>query len=367
MSLDPTEGQGIPDELIAMYTAAELALLGAMAEAIIAGIDTEDWLSRQPAEMLRFRQQAQLVAARLQKAMPNMVEQAVAVAAELGRDAADADLDQVPDSEPAPPDDSQTRNRVERDTADAVHTLAQMTQSIPGAAADLYNEVTIRIEARHNPTMGTRLDAAQQALDILTKRGVTGFKDDGGRHWSLTSYIEMKSRTLVNNTMIDAHTDRMIERGHNLIVVSSHRNPAPQCQPFEGQVLSLDGETGTALYPSAVSDRAVKVRIKATLREARSRGFQHPNCRHAVSAYIPGASRTFTTRPNADGYEATQRQRALERAIRDAKRRQATAVTDQVKREQAQRIRDYQKRLREHISSHDLKRRPRRERINTAR
>ncbi|MBM4686482.1 hypothetical protein GS532_22725 [Rhodococcus hoagii] len=88
-------------------------------------------------------------------------------------------------------------------------------------------------------------------------------------------------------------------------------------QPFEGQVLSLSGETGTVIRPSAVGGRGVKVRIKATLEQARAAGFQHPNCGHAVSAFVPGASRTFKTEPNPEGYEATQQQRAMERGIRD--------------------------------------------------
>ena len=298
MALDPSEAAGLPDELINLYTEAELALMSMLAQAIVAGIDTPEWEARQPAEMLRFRQQAQLLALQLQSQMPALVEGAVAGAAERGREAADEDLKALPKVPPVPP----VTPARDRKTRAAIYAgqqvLSQVTARIPGAAGELHSQVTTQIIARSSGVRpGTRLDAAQQALDILTKRGVTGFRDAAGRNWSLASYIEMKSRTIVNQELIDGHTDRMLERGQNLIVVSSHSNPAPQCQPYEGQVLSLDGEAGTVIRPNATGGRAVKVKIKATLREARSKGFQHPNCFPAgVLVSVPSGIRAGDSR-----------------------------------------------------------------------
>ena len=364
MALDPSEAAGLPDELINLYTEAELALMAMLAEAIVAGIDTPEWEARQPAEMLRFRQQAQLLALQLQSQMPALVEGAVAGAAERGREAADEDLKALPKPPPVPP---VTPDR-DRKTRAAIYAgqqvLSQVTARIPGAAGELHSQVTTQIIARSSGVRsGTRLDAAQQALDILTKRGVTGFRDSAGRNWSLASYIEMKSRTIVNQELRQGHTDRLLERGHNLVVVSSHSNPAPVCQPFEGQILSLDGETGTVIRPNATGGKAVKVKIKATMREATSAGFGHPNCGHAVTGYVPGASRTFETRPDPEGYAATQKQRDMERAVRDTKRQQAVAVTPQRKRELAARLKQQQAAIAAHTAQHDLKRRPNRERL----
>lgn len=589
MALDPSEAAGIPDELIAMYSDAELALLAAMTQAILEGIDTPDWEARQPLEMLRFRQAAEAIAAQLQAQMPAMVTAAVTAAAAKGVAAADADLADVPDVLPKPPEGYLPPRRTQQQAREAWVTLAQFTQRIPGNSERLYQDVVSRVQVRDVPAAsGTRLDAVQEALNHLTKRGITGFRDNRGRNWSLTSYLEMKSRTIVNQTLIDSHTDRMVERGQDLIVVSSHRNPAPQCQPFEGQVLSLSGETGTVIRPSAVGGRGVKVRIKATLEQARAAGFQHPNavlegstfvtygeaievvrsrysgpavtlstgygettigfnhpvmtvrglipahdlkegdqlvydlrcvdgsgfpalddnlneiplvedayktlelasgyaripatrhdlhgdarfgegeievvrpergllpvldpaltellsedalmrsgvedhvlsrlrsqsatrerilvaatsgmggssvggshsfvtlplervtvkwwdgwafdstaelslycsdglvvsnCGHAVSAFVPGASRTFKTRPDPEGYEATQRQRAMERGIRDTKRQLAVAATPQAKRELNARLRSQREAIRDHIDEWDLKRRPKREQL----
>lgn len=363
MALDPSEAAGLPDELINLYSEAELALMAKLAEAIVAGIDTPEWEARQPAEMLRFRQQAQLLALQLQSQMPALVEGAVAGAAERGREAADEDLKGLPKPPPVPP---VTPDR-DRKTRAAIYAgqqvLSKVTARIPGAAGELHSQVTTQIIARHSGQTGTRLDAAQQALDILTKRGVTGFRDAAGRNWSLASYIEMKSRTIVNQELRQGHTDRLLERGHNLVVVSSHSNPAPVCQPFEGQILSLDGETGTVIRPNATGGNAVKVKIKATMREATSAGFGHPNCSHAVTGYVPGASRTFETKPDPEGYAASQKQRAMERAIRDTSKQQAVAVTPARKRELAARLKAQRAAIAAHTAQHDLKRRPNRERL----
>lgn len=368
MALDPSDAADLPDQLIATYSDAELALIAALAEAIAAGIDTPEWEARQPLAMLRFRRQAEMLAAQLQASMPAMVEAAVAGAAAVGKAAADADIDEDPEAKPAPEPRPGSDRRTREATQEAWRTLATVNQRLPLVADQLYGQVVARVQASTTPTSeGTRLEAVQQALDILTKRGITGFRDARGRNWSLSTYVEMKSRTIVNQELINAHTDRMLERGYDLIVVSSHSNPAPQCQPYEGQVLSLGGETGTVIRPNATGGAAVKVKIKATLADARAHGFQHPNCRHAVSRYIPGASRTFTTKPNPEGYEATQKQRALERAIREAKRKQAAAVTPQARKAAAARIATLNTAMRAHLADWDLKRRPRREQPNGAR
>jgi len=397
VALDPEHARNIPAHLIALYTDAELTLLRLLAEAIIDSIDTDQWQQVQASRQVEFRQAAEALARHLQAAMPQLLQDAVQAAAALGEQAADEDADpQTPaavsaaatGTAAAAPGRAPRRDRVPvpRTVAaaqSAWSTLAHATQQLPGNADRLYGQVLAQIQIRSQEVprltphtggilgapraTGTRLDAAQQALDILTKRGITGFRDRGGRNWSLTSYVEMLSRTVVNEELRESHIARALEHGHTLMVVSSHSKPAPQCQPYEGQVLSLDGSTGTVELKSATTGRQVQVRIKATMREAISKGFRHPNCGHALSRFVPGASRTFTTTPDPEGYAATQKQRAMERAIRDTRRRQAVAVTPQAKREAAARLRAQREAIAQHVDEHGLTRRPRREQINQAR
>lgn len=370
--MDPEDGRETAEGVAAIYQAAELTLLSTMAGHLAAGADEDEsaWEQQQQRERLAFRREAQSVARQLQATGTPALGDAVRTAGRLGRRRADEDLtdNRVAPSTARPDIDGRrtpTPERTERMAQQAMRDIWAVNNVVAKVSDELYVKVKMNVGARvsANPG-GLRVDAVQQALDILTARGITGFKDNAGRNWSLSTYLEMKSRTVVNQELIESHTERMKERGHTLLVVSSHKRPAPQCQPYEGQVLSLDGEEGTVTRNNAAGPGTVQVKIKATLKDARAQGFQHPNCRHAVSAFIPGASKTFTTEPDPEGYAATQRTRELERAIRETKRKQATAVTPEAKKKQAAILRAQQKVIREHVEANGLKRRPRRERID---
>lgn len=369
MALDPEQGVPIADDVSGPYAAVELLLLEKMAEHLAVGLADSDWSQRQLVERLKFRNEAVRLQRGMQVAMPPRMGEAIRKAAVMGRGAADRDL--VDNG--AAPRKGATRHEnlpphVERRALQAANEVASFTGMIANNADNIYVQVKMRVEAVGAGQGGSadnlRRQAVQQALDILTARGITGFRDNAGRNWSLSTYMEMKSRTLVNQQLIDSHTERMVERGYNFLVVSSHARSAPQCQPFEGQVLSLDGTTGTVTRPNAAGPGTVTVKIKATLKDARAQGFQHPNCRHAVSSWIPGASRTFTTEPDPKGYADTQRLRAMERAIRETKRKRAIAVDPGAKRRLSDTLRQQQAAAQKHRSLNNLNKRPQRERVD---
>ena len=93
------------------------------------------------------------------------------------------------------------------------------------------------------------------------------------------------------------------------------------------------------------------------------------NCRHSLSAYLPGVTTRPPHRPTpGTTYEDTQRQREIERHIRAWKRRQVAALNDDARRRAGAYVRKWQKAMREHVAAHpDLRRKPQREQIGTAR
>lgn len=366
--MDPEAGEPIAEAVFSPYAAAELILLEKMAEHLAVGMAKKNWSQRQQVERLRFRNEAVQMQRGLQSSVLPRMGRAVKEAAALGHRAADTDLDSH-GVRPMKNEDRRiaTSPQVERRAQQAIGEVSVITAQIADKADSMYVQIKMRVDAATATSAAPenlRRQAVQQALNVLTARGITGFRDNAGRNWSLSTYLEMKSRTIVNQQLIDSHTERMRERGFNLLVVSSHARPAPQCQPFEGQVLSLDGTTGTVTRPNAAGPGTVSVRIKATLEAARAKGFQHQNCRHAVSAFIPGASRTFTTEPDAKGYEATQRLRAMERAIRETKRKRAIAVEPAAKRRLSDTLRRQQAAAQKHRNMYGLNKRPQRERVD---
>lgn len=212
----------------------------------------------------------------------------------------------------------------------------------------------------------TRLAASQHVLDRLASEGVTGFTDRAGRHWSLSSYTEMAVRTATGNAAVDGHAAQLRAAGLDLVMVSDSPRECPACRPWEHRILSLSGATmGQVIAENLAGGPPVRVDVVTSLGEARRKGLFHPNCTHTLRAYLPGATKVTPARSNPDGYEAKQRQRTMERKIREWKRREAAALTEETAAAARARVRDWQATLRGHVDAHDLKRLRYREQVGT--
>lgn len=108
----------------------------------------------------------------------------------------------------------------------------------------------------------------------------------------------------------------------DLVTASNAPRECPLCRPWEGKVLTISGPDGAHAVEveHAIEDgRTVRVNVAGSLDAARRAGLQHPNCRHSVSAYTPGITRTDNATSDPAGDEAGQRQRAIERNIRNTR------------------------------------------------
>ncbi|MEV5710166.1 phage minor capsid protein [Actinoallomurus sp. NPDC052274] len=217
-----------------------------------------------------------------------------------------------------------------------------------------------------------RLKNAQRVLDDLTSRGITAYVDRAGRHWELASYVEMATRTAVSRTLVNIQLTAYTGLGHDAVLVVSRtlEAPCPRCRPYDGAVLSITGKTaGQRITVTPWDAPARTERVVATLHEAMARGLLHPNCRHTLVPYADGQVMTPADLqpPPAAEYEAEQRQRALERRVRAARRRQAVAVHPGEQTRAKRRVAAAQRAAREHAATHGIPRRLRRERIDVAR
>lgn len=93
------------------------------------------------------------------------------------------------------------------------------------------------------------------------------------------------------------------------------------------------------------------------------------NCRHSLSAYLPGVTRLPTDTADPDGDEARQTLRALERQVRKDKLQAAGALDPAAKRMYEAKVRATQAEIRDHIANAPttLFRQRHREQIGTAR
>lgn len=357
MALNAQDARGFEERVVAYYARAETYLIELIADAVRRTGDAPNWAEALLVDVRRLRGAVEGMNTAVWEKTPGEMMQAVDQAYTRGVIHGRAD---VQDAVPAPPPVQPINHAaVVSMASEGARSLFSVHQSLYRRFDDAVR--TIIHEASGLTVVGatTPQQAMRQALNGMAKRGMGFYRDQSGRKWALDAYAEMATRTTTTNALRAGYTDSLVDAGFDLVVVSSHKNPAPQCAPFERKVLSLTGKYGSGSH--RVGDSIVHV--KATMRDAEASGLHHPGCRHTTSLYQPGVTPLRAPEPDTghEGYKATQKQRYLERQIRASKRLEAAAVTDEDAKKARDRIRSYQQKLREHIAEHDLPRRRHRE------
>ncbi|WP_406013044.1 phage minor capsid protein [Streptomyces sp. NBC_00984] len=361
MPVSPDQVEYLAATTADLYADVERRLLELCARQLAIGQEAPGWAVAKLGAVAPLRRAADTLLDTLARGVDEEVRHVVAEAYDSGRHSALAELGVLGD------DDRRTvaertpqAQAVDRLAAETIETVTATHRGILRGVEDGYRQVVAEVTAA--PLLGTdtRRQATQQAMTRFADRGVSSFRDRAGRRWALTSYAEMAVRTSVGRAAVEAHMTTLAAAGVDLVVVSSSPRECPLCRPWERQVLSIGGPSGarTVDVEHAVDDgRMVRVDVAGSLDEARAAGLQHPNCRHSVSSYTPGITRTEDAESDPAGYQAGQRQREIERHIRKHKNRAAAATTPEGKRAAEAKVRQWQGAMREHLAAHpDLRR-----------
>lgn len=168
---------------------------------------------------------------------------------------------------------------VERAT-DAMHKGLQTSVAETVArTAGKYEAVVRDVAKAQFAGEANALQVQKRALEEWARKGLPAFVDKSGRTWSNQSYSEMLVRTVTQRAYRDASHATLAAEGFDLVIVSSHRNPAPMCQPYELKVLSLSGaSSGVVQVPSALTGEMTTVEVYASMSNAEANGYHHPNC-----------------------------------------------------------------------------------------
>ena len=371
MPIQPQQARNEPaNQLVAEYERLELILLELISTRLARGMNAPDWAQRQLFEITTFRTAARTLVGKTAGTSATLLDAAMRQSIKDGTAAATADVAKAEkgttgnilrNAGTRPATDSRAIALIVDQAAAA--TTALHTGILRGSE-DIYRRVVARGAVATVSGVQTRVQATQRALDEFAAHGITGFRDSTGKTWSMTAYAEMAVRTASTRALITSHNETLTERGYDLVVVSSHPRPAPVCQPYERQILSLSGRNvGAVELPSRRTGEPTTVRVKASLAEAMSRGFQHPSCRHRTQLFLPGVTDTTPTEPDDDGYENTQELRRLERGVRDWKRRAAAAIDPDAKKAANAKAREWQARIKDHTEQTGVGRRRDREQI----
>lgn len=198
-----------------------------------------------------------------------------------------------------------------------------------------------------------------QAIDMATKdfldKGINSIEYKNGARVNIASYAEMCLRTASHRATLLGGGKKRDEYGIHLIVVSAHGNTCKMCEPWQGMILIDD----IFSHPSKEYIEENKKKYKL-LSEAVESGLLHPNCRHTLTTYFPGITRLPVVPDGKEAikiYEAEQKQRALERAIRKAKREEAGTLDLDSQQKARKKVKDLEKTLREHLDNNKALRR----------
>lgn len=212
-------------------------------------------------------------------------------------------------------------------TAEAdLNAVLTAIESAPAEPQSPYEAALDRAMGQHGGFPGStlsarRIRAAQSMLDDLAERGITGFTDKAGRRWDLASYVEMATRTAVSNAWDEMQIQAATRAGIDLADIGTYstEGSCDHCLPWLGLTISLTGKTPG--YP--------------TYEQAKAEGWRHPSCRCWVSPRglqrMPETPSPVDLADSAAAYKASQRQRGLERLVREAERKHHAAITPQAK------------------------------------
>ncbi|MFD0659759.1 phage minor capsid protein [Thermocatellispora tengchongensis] len=242
--------------------------------------------------------------------------------------------------------------------AQAVRLVTSVREGALRAVDDIYRNVIAETAGRVLVGAETRREAAQRALDRLTAEGIKGFTDsaDPPRTWTMASYVEMAMRTATARAAVDGHLSTLRDAGINLVSVSRLPYTCDRCARWEGEVLALSGTAGTRVEENPATGAQVFVQVAGTVAEARLAGLLHPNCGHSLNAYLPGVSRPAPVVRTDTTYKDSQRQRYLERKVRQHKRRAAVALDDDARAKADAKVAAYEGQLSELTAGADLQR-----------
>lgn len=251
----------------------------------------------------------------------------------------------------------------------AYYSLEGQHVQLMRAANDIYRDVSIMTGEKYftEADIFTRRKFSQSMLNEFSRKGVQSITYKNGARYSIDTYCEMLGRTLTGRCALQANINRMTESGYNLGIVSAHFRACDFCTPYEGVTLSMDG----------------KSREYESIWDAELQGLFHPNCLHDVSPFFEDIGNILPASidPHEQdlidqygyneaqkmSYAAQQKQRYIERNIRNWKRREVVSLDSKTKDYSSKKIREWQKKQREHLNDNQyLRRKYEREQIKKA-
>lgn len=325
------------------YAEAETEILAAIARRLARGIDEPNWYDQKLSEIQAVQKEVRGI---LQNTLPGIRPLLTeAIKSTFMRAFNNGDKN--------PPIPTKANLSV-------VETLARVTYDrlqavnvrVVRSVSDIFRAVIAEAVGVSSTGAITRAKAAGRALARFANAGITGFLDKKGRKWGIAEYTEMATRTTLTQARVEGNLTRYAAEGYKLVTIPPSPEPCQLCDPFENKVFTIEGK-----HPEY-----------KPLKDAISAGLFHPNCTHRAVPYIPGLTKFAERKPKEErraAYDERQQQRAIERDIRQWKRRLAAALTPEEQAKAKAKIKEKQAAMRAFIDDTGRLRDSRRENLGT--
>ena len=208
--------------------------------------------------------------------------------------------------------------------------------------------------------------AIRSAIKELTRQGLTTVDYSSGRTMSVEAAVRMNVVTGVNQTALQLQETMADEMDSDLVETTAHSGARPSHAKWQGKVFSRSGKSKK--YPD----------FRRATGYGTGPGLGGWNCRHSFHPYFEGMARTYgagelkkleekSITYNGEKlteYEASQRQRYMERQIRRWKReQQAMKAAGQPQEEAKAKLKEWRALQSDFVEQTGLKRQYDRERV----
>lgn len=206
-------------------------------------------------------------------------------------------------------------NQTFRELDNYVNQTLVTTNYGQGTVTDMYRKIVEETTGKVIAGTTTFHKAVTETTVKWANTGITtGFIDRGGNAWSLERYVSMVIHSTFNRAYREARISRMDEYDIHTVLITSLPDPREICAQIQGKVASTlpvdENDTGyPSIYEFGYGDPG---------------GLFGINCRHSMVPFIPGVNenneKQYTDEEMEENREERQKQRYLERRIRESKR-----------------------------------------------
>lgn len=196
----------------------------------------------------------------------------------------------------------------------AIEITNMLNSTILNGAEQAYRDILT--EAVMNVSSGRESiqSSVVRSIKRMAEQGIPTWMDKSGRVWSNEAYVNMTIRATNKNVTNQVTNNLLDEYDIDLVRVSDHSDSRPEHAPYQGKVYSRSGKSRK--YPPL---------SETSYGDTRTGLVTGINCRHLLYPHFEGVSAKYPEPLPIDevqkNYEQSQKQRYLERQIRNAKKR----------------------------------------------